>query len=239
MWPGRPRLADAGGPSPARYRGVLGSNLRALWHASSGVSFSGGANISSWVDSVAGYALSPAGSGNAPTLATDGSNFRGKPCVQLAQSHQYLSATPGGLVAANGRPYMFAVYRYRATGGSYPYIVSLPSDLMVIYTLGAGQPMRGYVTANGVGVGLNAAGAQDTAQHFDELWLDGTNLNYVHDATAYTAANTGVVYSAIDAVQVGRSGEGAISTYVLGVCTVAPSAGQRAALAALIASDCV
>ena len=238
MWPGRPRVVQGEAPIDARYRAILGSNLRAFWHASAGVSFVSGNYVASWTDRIAGYALTATPTATSPSLAVDGAHFGGKPVVQFAAGGRQLLASTPGLVAAGGRPYLFAVWRFRDTAGTYPYVVSLPNDLAVIYATGAGQPERGYVTANGAGIAIDSAVNMETAQHFSEVWLDGTSARFSHDGVETTAASTGVVTAAIDSVQVARAGEGNVSVMMVGVCTVAPSAAERAALSALIASDC-
>jgi hypothetical protein len=220
--------------------GLLGSNLVAFWDAAEGLALSG-SNVVSWTDRIGDNVSTPTGAGAAPTYGADGSNFKSRPVVQFASSAQYMAAPTVGLVAAGGRPLTFAAFRFRTVAGFYPYVVNIPTDRQVSYCLGVGGAFTTQFASSTATVQI-AGPVQDAVQHQFQAWLDGTNGNMTLDGTTFSAANAGVLTAAVDAIEFSTgapssgSTAGPVSLACVGVCTVAPSPSQRAALSALLSS---
>lgn len=242
----RSRGMGGGGAVPplsAQLVSLLGSNLVAFWDAASGVAASG-SNVVSWTAAVGGHVSSPTGGGAAPTYGVDTANFKGKPVVQYAPGAQYMAAPTVGLVAAGGRPYIFCVFRFRNTAGSpfYPYIVNIPADRQVLYSAGAGGNYSAQFKTSFGTTSPVAAPVLDTAQHSAQFWLDGTDSILRFDGTTVTAPNNGSIVAAVDSVEFSTGAPssggvaGNLSLACVGICTVAPTAGQRTSLDTLLSA---
>lgn len=221
------------------YSRLLGTNLRALFHQSQGLTLTG-SNITSWTSAVGDAVLVPGSSGTAPTYQTDGSFFRGKPVVQLYSNGHYLLLTRPGLVGANSRPYMFYCYRFRSNAtGYYAYTMSIQPDRQFSHVADVGGALRTSIVSSTAST-ATIGSAADSAQHFDRLWLDGALHNFAHDFGMQTNANTGVLTAAVDSCCLGRpepAYNGDLSFALAGICTAVPSAQQLTALSALVARD--
>jgi hypothetical protein len=220
------------------YRGVLGSSLVALWHQSSGFVFSSGVNISTWTD-VVGNNLMGLGSGTAaPTYAADGSNFLGKSVVQGVPGGKVLqNGSMPGLVAAGSRPYVFQIARYKTTTGSYPYLIRMgvADDLVIYAPTFTGAPYLQLKPSSGNINFPTAVSTGLTAQHRDEIWLDGTNAHFTRDGVDQTYAASGTM-GAIESIACGNA-VGDTSHFLIGICSSVPSAAQRTALQAIMTAD--
>jgi hypothetical protein len=222
-----------------KYVQVLGSNLVALWHASEGIVTSSG-DIVSWTDAIGGKVSSPDGTGTPPTYGSDSTFFKSKNVVKFGYAQQFMTASTPSLIAAGGRPYIFACFRFRTTNGFYPYIVHIPSDIQVDYTAGTGGTFAAqFITSAGTAA-VNTGITIDTSQHIHQFWLDGIKANLIQDSTLYQANSTGVLTAAVNEIDFSRGGAGTggdLSLFVVGVCTSVPTALQRSALATLLAQE--
>lgn len=234
-WRARSTQKRPAGVSPEDYVTLLGSNLVAFWHASYGVQESGG-SVSQWDDVVSDRAAVLNGSGTSPQYGADGSDFAGKPVVQFSASQRMLQTATSEIIPTAARPYVFCVNRFRAVGGSYPYVWALnDTDDMVQF---AAPVVEGtaYLQFKQPDIVFATAGVADLAQHTDEAWLGGSLGHFVRDGVDNTVAATGVSPRAITRVRITNTA-GNVSIACLGVCTTAPSAGQLTALRALLAAD--
>lgn len=240
----RSRGLGGGGSSPSltsQLVGLLGSNLVAFWDAAEGLSLSG-ANVVSWTDRIGGKVSSPTGAGAAPTYGTDGTDFKSRPVVQFANAAQYMAAAAVGLVPAGGRPHTFVVFRYRNGTGFYPYVINIPSDRQVLFTAATGGSFQTQFISSTATTVANSGISLNTTQHQAQMWLDGTNGSLTLDGTTYASANVGVLTAAVDSIEFSTGAPssggsaGNISIACAGICTVAPSPAQRAALSTLLST---
>lgn len=234
-WSGQPLLhVSKPGVVPSDYVKLLGSNLVALWHRGQGVSLSSGTNISGWTDVVSNRALTLSG-GAAPQYAADGTHFGGKSVVQCSAGAAYFNSATATLIAAGAKPFVFCISRWRDATGNYPYQWYLnESQDMVHFTAGIGGQQ--LVQFKQPGIVYGPGGQHDTQVHYQTSWLDGTLGHYTKDASDFTVAGTGSISPAIDKVYL-SNGVGNPSFYLWGLCSAAPSAGERAALYALMRND--
>lgn len=192
------------------------------WHSELGCS------PSAWVGRLQGLSLTGVG---APTVAVDGTNFRGRPVAQAAIGGNHWRATGlPSILAASSRPWMAAAARYRTSA----------TTQTGFGTAGAAEQQScSLITAANFQAFMNATvvndGAVNTTPHRFKWWWNGTTPSLTVDATTTSSVGATSIGQAITTVSVGVSAAAAanpanLSAGFLILCSSTPTAAEEAAL---------
>lgn len=217
---------------------ILGGNLRFL------VDSRYQASTSTWTDTVGG---TPMTGQNSPTLAAVPGLFNGQPVFEFNGTNQAFDTGDLGadIVASGGVPYMWVVAQ--ATNnptGAQRRIASLSLNNGGIHlSLGdtdSDGDVNAYFTGN-VSIG-NVPSPQAFPSFWEIFYNTGGTRTFFRDGVSVATSAVATIPSAIRRVQIGGlvSGSNNYSpcrVAQLGVCTVVPTAAQRAALRAAAIRD--
>ncbi len=249
-------------PPPAaiasKYIAALGSKLCEFWTADYGVEVNTAGEVLGWTGAVKGTRLAPATSGNRPTFATDGSNFRGKPVVHTAETGTkglYGEAPGAGApVVPNAKNvWSISVCRIKTVPGAgvdqrwtiFDGGHNLSNDLHFLeYERISGTTALHYQMNSGIGTGANLVGpTPDANQHVYVCYTNGSQSRIdIDGSNAASTANTAVVNSGIWGFAIGRrAGQNINGSDVAHamhlICSAPPTSGELTTLMQLIASD--
>lgn len=193
-------------PPPSQYVNVLGSKLRLLFRAPSGVNGSS-VQTTSWTDEVRGMRC--VRNAGAPALVADGSNFSGKPVVwnpsAVARFDSQSQQPP--IAAANEPPEIFVVVRFAGFAGADRRILALSDAASIIrFAIGTDvNAIRYAIGPGGAPVNLDFAFTNTTNVHFISGRIEGGNAILHVDGADVASTALGATQSA-DRVFVGSSG---------------------------------
>lgn len=212
------------------YRPPLPATVVEFWHSEISCS------ATAWVGQVGGRTLTGA---NTPTVAADGTFFRGRPVAQATATgtKNWRNASLGTVLASGTRPWAYVIGRFRSTAGTTTIAsYGRPAgshDLSIQNVSGAPAIVRAFFFGTAAS---SSPTANDTNPHRFKAWLDGTNANLTVDTTNYTAATAASLAGNVPAVSVGiNAADGStggcdcsVAFYLL--CSAKPSAAEEAAL---------
>jgi hypothetical protein len=205
---------------------ALPSTAVAAWHSEITCT------AASWTDYIGGRVLAGIGT---PVVATDGAFFNGRVVAQAARTgaKTWANRTLPTVVASGTRPWLYGVWRLRATGVIQMMFGfgAATHDYQSVYAETTPR-VTGYINDGALGIPGPLA---DLAVHRHKLWLDGTNGNLTVDNTNFPVATAATIGGAVTAIALGAAAGSDINQCDVSiafflVCSAQPTAPEIAAL---------